>query len=176
LTDGKLAIGLIRTSYGLKGELKVKSLSGEIGHFMKLKEICLKGRRLPPGKQQEDRLPLYKVEYVRKHRDSILIKLAGIDTPEQGKSLSGYEIWVDRQYANPKDEDEYYHADLRYCTVLLDNREFGKIKSIIEGPQYELLEVQSRAGKTVLIPFTEEYVGTVDVEQKQVLKEAVKQL
>ena len=38
----KLVIGIIRTSYGIKGELKVKSLSGETAHFLALKYIYLK--------------------------------------------------------------------------------------------------------------------------------------
>lgn len=169
MTDGKIAIGIIRTSFGLKGEVKVKSFSGETEHFLNLPVVHLK--------VSEVRFLYFKVEEVKEYKGSIILKLEGIDTPEQGKRLAGKEIWVERQYAAPREEDEYYHADLCGCTVFLAARKIGRIKAVVEGHIYELLEVSLETGGTCLVPFTEMYVGIVDIENKQVfLTEEAKQL
>jgi 16S rRNA processing protein RimM len=169
LTDGKIAIGLIRTSFGIKGELKVKSLSGEYEHFIVLKEIDLKVK--------DGRFLHYQVEYCKQQKDTLVMKLKGIDNPEVGKQLNGSEIWVERKFAAPLEEDEYYHADLCGCVVYLDNKQIGTVKAIAEGHAYELVEVLLSGGKTLIVPFTGEYIGAVDIENKQVfLTEEAKQL
>ena len=169
MTNGHIAIGIIRTSFGLRGELKVRSLSGEWEHFLTLKEIYLKNKT--------GNLLHYQVESVRLQKDTILLKLAGINTPEQGRTLSGTEIWVERQWASPKAEDEYYHADLCTCEVYIKQEKLGRIKSVIDGNASELLEVITKQGRVILIPFIDRYVGTVDIEQQKVyLKEEAEQL
>lgn len=169
MINQRIAIGLIRTSFGLKGELKVESLSGEISHFLVLKEIFLKDK--------SNRFLTYKVESSRKYKGMVLLKLVGIDTPEQVKKLHGNEIWVERENASPKKEDEYYYADLCLCSVYLEEKKIGSINSVIDGSSYELLEIITLDGKTRLIPFIDKYVGNVDIEKNQVfLKEESAQL
>lgn len=169
MTEQRIAIGFIRTSFGFKGEIKTASLSGELDHFLVLKEVFLKNK--------SGGFLLYKVEGCRKHKGTILLKLAGIDTPEQVKKLHGFEIWVERQFAAPKDDDEYYYADLCLCSVTLEGKKIGNINSLIPGNRCELLEVISAEGKTLLVPFEDKYVGLVDIENKMVyLKEAAAEL
>lgn len=169
MTEQRIAIGLIRTSFGFKGELKVLSFSGESGHFLGLSEILLKdkgGRFLP-----------YQVESSRMQKQTILLKLAGINTPEQVKLLQGFEIWVERKHAAPKAEDEYYHADLCLCSAYLGDQVFGRIRSLVEGYKCELLEIITADEKTILVPFADRYVGDVDIQNRKVfLKETVKEL
>ena len=94
----RLAIGLIRTSHGLKGNLKVKSLSGEVDHFFRIKKVyILKKERFIP----------FTVQSVRKLSSCILMKLEGIDTPEVARDYRGLEIWASRQDACPLKEGEY---------------------------------------------------------------------
>lgn len=169
MTDSRIAIGFIRTSFAFQGELKVASFSGEIDHFLGLKEIFLKDKN--------GRFLLYEVESSRKHKGTLLLKLAGIDTPEQVKKLHGVEIWVDRKFAAPKADDEYYYADLCLCSVILDEKKIGRINSLIQGHWCELLEVITIEGKTILVPFVDAFVGNVDIGQGKVyLKEAAAEL
>ena len=69
-----IAIGTIRTAWGLKGWLKLKSFSGEWTHFSDLGSVMLKSRN-------RDRQLEYRVEDFRMHQGSGLIKLVGVDSP-----------------------------------------------------------------------------------------------
>ena len=75
-----LAVGRVQTSHGLKGYLKVRSLSGEIEHFLRLKSVHLGFSGV---------LTPFRVEDVRRGVGTVLLKLAGIDTRETAAGYRG---------------------------------------------------------------------------------------
>ncbi|MFP4267910.1 MAG: ribosome maturation factor RimM, partial [Spirochaetaceae bacterium] len=90
--DEALAVGVIRTSHGVRGYVKVSSLSGEVEHLLSLKTVLVRNK----NREKE-----YRVEDTRPFKKGILLKLEGIETPEEGKALAGAELWVDREEAAP---------------------------------------------------------------------------
>jgi len=169
LTDDRIAIGIIRTSFGVKGELKVKSFSGEVKHFLSLKKVFLKDKG--------NRFLLKKVENVRSANNDILMKLEGIDTPELGKTFSGTEIRVPRAEASPLEPDEYYLADSCRCTAYIGVEKIGVVRSLVEGGSSDLLEIVRENGQTSMVPFLDEYVERVSIEESKVfLRELVLEL
>ncbi len=158
-----LVIGLIKTSHGLKGYLKLKSLSGEIEHFFRLKKVYIR---------KKDLFFSYPVESVKGTATDVLIKLEGIDTPEEASEYRGLELWADRKDASPLKKGEYYLADICKCRVYQGLKEVGKVKSVSSGGQADLLEVQSRSGTTFMIPFIDRFVGEIDLRERRIfLKE-----
>jgi 16S rRNA processing protein RimM len=155
----KLAIGLVRGKHGLKGELKVKSFSGDSEHFFPLKQILL-----CRGERQLD----FTVEHVRGHDPAILIKLEGIETPEDASIYQGWEVWADREYASPLDDNEYYVSDICRCTLITGKGEKLKIKNVWEGAPVLMLEVELDSGEVKLVPFQKEFIGTVDIQKKTI--------
>ena len=152
----RLAIGTIRTSHGVSGFLKVRSFSGEVEHFTRLRQVYIGG--------QADPVP-YEVEQVLPSKSGeVLLKLKGLDTPEAARRLSGKELWAERQDAAPLKEGEYYLADLAGCRVIHGGAEVGRIRSVIEGGAADLLEVVDAEGRSFLIPFLSKFVGEVDVQ------------
>lgn len=149
-----LAVGIIRTSHGVRGYLKVKSLSGETAHFFHMKKVNVRTDK----KEKE-----YGVEDVKPYKDGVLLKLEGVDTPEKGKSLAGAEIWVEREAAAPCAEDEFYISDLHGARLIYKGKNIGRVVSVGESGLYDLLEVDTGSG-TRLVPFSERYIGTVDLE------------
>ncbi len=153
----RLAIGTIRTSHGVSGFLKVRSLSGEVGHFSRLETVYIGSQAAP--------IP-FEVEQVAPSKGGdVLLKLKGIDTPEDARRLSGKDIWADRGEAAPLKEGEYYLADLAGCRILSRGAEVGRVKAVIEGGSADLLEVVDAEGRTFLVPFLDRFVGEVDVQQ-----------
>jgi 16S rRNA processing protein RimM len=152
-----IAIGRIRTSHGVRGYVKVISFSGETGHFFNLEKILLKSDR------QEKEV---EIEEVKPLGDSIILKFAGIDTPEKAKALAGMEILVPRKNAAPLEEGEFYHADLNLCSVSCDGEIIGRVKSIMEGGGGELFEIELNSGEKVLVPFRDEFIGEISIEEK----------
>ena len=91
----RLVIGLVRTSHGLKGHLKVHSLSGEVDHFFDLEEVTIR---------KNGRERIYPVEEFKLLGEILLMKLRGIDNPEDAKTLAAAEILVSRDQAAPLEE------------------------------------------------------------------------
>jgi 16S rRNA processing protein RimM len=155
----RLAVGVVTGTHGVAGALKVKSLSGEWDHLLALREVELRGRGV-------DRK--VALASVRAQPPGVIVQIEGVGTPEQARRFIGCELWVPREQAAPLDRGEYYEADLCRCSVWLAGREIGRVRSVWEGGQAQLLEVQTAEGGTFLVPFVEHFVGEVDMENGRI--------
>jgi len=156
--DG-LVVGIVRTSHGVRGYVKIQSLSGEKEHFFSMKEVLLRQNR---------REKVYRVEDVKPLGKGVIIKFDGIDTPEQGKALAGAELWVDRESAAPLKSGEFYAADINGCGVIFNGETVGTVRSVLESSLNDLLEVVLSDGGTQLVPLTEQFIGEIDTVGKTV--------
>jgi 16S rRNA processing protein RimM len=150
----RLAAGLIRGAHGLRGFVKVASLSGEDGHFYRLRRCYLR--------RGEQFLP-YEVEAVKGRGSELCLKLAGVSTSGEAAALSGQEIWVDRADASPLAQGEYYLADLCRCRLYRGREELGRVISVCEAGAADLLEVETESGRRFLVPFTGNFLGEIDI-------------
>ena len=162
-----LAVGRVQTTHGVKGYIKVKSLSGEIEHLLRLKSVHLGS----PGA-----LRLFQVENVRRAAGAVLLKLVGIDSPESAAGYRGQFIWAERRFASTLGEDEYYTAELEGCRLFQGSVLIGTVVSVPEGGGGDFLEVESPEGKRLIIPFSRHFVGRVDTAEGRIeLTEAYEQ-
>ncbi len=159
LTD-RLVIGHICSSHGIKGFLKVRSLSGEASHFLLLKTVFIR---------KGERFLSFEVEAVRKTTPAILLKLVGIDSPEEAVQVRGLDIWVERKNAAPLKKGEYYHADLCRCQVIRRNEIIGTVRAVCDGGSADILEVVRPQEKPIMVPFRDHFVREVDVEKRVIV-------
>jgi 16S rRNA processing protein RimM len=165
-----LVTGIIRSSHGLDGFVKVESSSGEVSHFADLAEVDV---RMGGAKGTVKR---YQIEAVEGSSQCLLIKFRGIDTPEQAKTLAGGELLVSRDMACPLAEGEYYVNDLCQCVLVYQGTVLGRITAVMEGGAGDLLEVTLSEGsefgeaklETRIVPLRKEFVGKVDMQAKTV--------
>ncbi|MFP4068431.1 MAG: ribosome maturation factor RimM [Spirochaetaceae bacterium] len=168
-----LAVGFVRGAHGTGGEVKVGAYSGETGHLADLTEVEL---RCPGGGEQGRRL---RVERVRLTHREALFKLEGIDDRETAVSLRRCELWVPREKASSRGEDEFYIADLVGCELYLQEglqdppqgkaqRPVGRVLSVWETGACDMLEVETAEGSVRNIPFREPYVGEVDTRRRRI--------
>lgn len=153
-TPGLLAVGVITSTHGVAGDLKVRSFSGEAAHLLGLRGALLRKGAV------ERRVSFLQV---RPQGTGVILRVQGLDSPEKARSLVGFEIWVPRSQAAPLADGEYYQADLCGCTVWVGDQDVGTVRSVWEGGPAQLLEVVGRGGKTFLVPFSEHFVGDVDI-------------
>ena len=163
-----IAIGFVRTSYGVKGDIKVSSYSGETAHFLPLKEVFLK-----KGNVQKR----FDVERVQELNGDILLKLRNLDSPEAAKMYATWDIMVPREFASPLEEGEFYYCDLFGSVLLHEGHRMGVVKSVIDNGASTLLEIECDANadgkkRIVLVPFLDQFIGQVDTKNKTIeLKE-----
>jgi len=165
-----LVTGLVRSSHGLNGFVKVESFSGEVEHIANLAAIDLRMGGVGGS------IKRYEIEAVEGSAHCMLVKFKGIDTPEAAKQLSGAELVVPRDKACPCNKGEYYVSDLCQCVLVYQGSVVGTITGVMEGGAGDLLEVSLTEGSefgdakltTRLVPFRKEFVGKVDMKAKTV--------
>ncbi len=154
-----LAIGVITSTWGVAGDLKVRTFSGEAGHLLGLRGALLR-------KAAAERTVSFV--HVRRQGAGVIVRVEGLESPEKARALIGFEIWVPRAQAAPLARNEYYEADLCRCTLWFGDEEIGRVRSVWEAGPTQLLEVQGRGGKTYLVPFSEHFIGDVDLERGRI--------
>ncbi|TVQ24843.1 MAG: 16S rRNA processing protein RimM [Spirochaetaceae bacterium] len=152
----QLAIGRVRSAFGVRGELKVEPFSRETAHFERLDAVTV----LDAGNST-----VMRIEGVRTLGDTLLVKFAGVDTPEDAKRFSGCEIYAPRDSAAPCGPDEFYYADLVGLRVRCDGVDAGVVETIWEQGGAAYLGVRIPDGGERLVPFQHHFVGTVDLDQ-----------
>ena len=139
--------------------MKLHSYSGEWEHFAALDSALLS---CPKNRRPSE----YRIEGFRMHCGAGLFKFKGVDTPEDGKRLSGSEILVPRECAAPLQSGEWYLDDLVGLEVRgEDGRIHGKVTGLIESSD-DLLEVRRPQGSCFFIPFRARFVGEPRLEGK----------
>ena len=90
--------------------------------------------------------------------------LKGAPTREEAERLNGIELYVPRDKLPATDDDEYYHADLiGLAAVTMADQPLGKVIAIHNFGAGDIIEIAPPRGPTMLLPFTNAVVPTVDL-------------
>jgi len=167
----KFIIGLVGAPFGVKGFVKINPCSGESGHLLNLKSVVIS----KDGKEQT-----LQIEEIAPASPAVLMRFAGIDSPEKAKTLNGAQLIAGREQASPLGDDEFYIEDLKGLQVFSSGVEgeksavetiIGSITDIIEGGGRELAEIKLSNGEKKLVPFRKEFFSKIcPQEGKVVLK------
>ncbi|OQX29579.1 MAG: 16S rRNA processing protein RimM [Spirochaeta sp. LUC14_002_19_P3] len=153
--ESLIAIGSVRTSFGVHGWVKVASHSGEWPHFYALNSVVLE------DVQTGNRIP-FEIEGFTMHHGGGILKFAGLDSPEKAKMLAGREILAAREFAAPLGADEWYLKDLTGLAMVTEQGgELGKIVGVIEAAD-DILEVRRGDGSSFMVPFRQQFVSEPD--------------
>ena len=151
-----LQVGVISSTHGLRGEVKVFPTTDDAARFQTLKEVIL-----DTGKEKLD----LEIQSVRFFKQFVIVKFKGIDDINDIEKYKGKSLFVTRENAQPLKEDEYYIADLIGMEVYLeDGSHFGTLKDVMETGANDVYIIKTEEGKEVLIPAIYECILDVDVE------------
>ncbi len=149
--------GVISSTHGIKGEVKVFPTTDDVNRYKDLKEVFLdtgKGRIL------------MELEQVKFHKNMVIVKFKGYDNINDIEMYKGRDLWIPREEAQELGEDEYYVADLIGMDVLLENGEkFGVLRDVMETGANDVYIVDRVDGEEVLLPAIHDCVLDVDVEK-----------
>lgn len=156
LTD-RFRVGVITTTHGLKGEVKVFPTTEDPKRFLDLKEVIADN-----GKSQMTLI----ISSVRFFKHLVILGFEGYDSIDDVTPLKKWELYVSRENAIPLEEGEYYVADLIGLEVYSDDgRLLGKLRDVIETGANDVYSVHRGEGmKDLLIPVIDECILDVDVE------------
>jgi 16S rRNA processing protein RimM len=150
-----MVIGEVAGAFGVRGEVKVSSLTDFPDRFKDLKTVYLGPRR-----QQ------YDIVRSRIHQGRILLQLGGLDTPEQVAALGRVEISVPRAEAVPLPEGAFYLDDLIGVRVrTTEGADVGHITDVLRTGSNDVWIV-GHGKQSVLIPAIADAVQELNVEAK----------
>jgi 16S rRNA processing protein RimM len=114
----------------------------------------------------------FEITGVRAAKDHLVATFKGVATRNDAERLNGIELYVPRERLPDTDGDEYYHADLiGLAAVSATNEPLGRVIAIHNFGAGDIIEIAPPKGATMLLPFTNAVVPTVDVEGGRVVIE-----
>jgi len=156
-----LQVGVISSTHGVRGEVKVFPTTDDAKRFKKLKKVFLDTGR--------EHLPL-EIEGVKFFKQFVILKFKGIDNINDIEKYKGKSLFVDREHAVRLRKDEYFIADMIGMQVFTeDDKEFGKLKDVLETGANDVYIIDSLEHGEVLIPAIKQCVLNVDIESGKMM-------
>jgi 16S rRNA processing protein RimM len=114
----------------------------------------------------------FEVTHAREAKGHLVATLKGIATREEAEPLNGIELYVAREKLPATEDDEYYHADLiGLAAVTTASAPLGRVVAIHNFGAGDIIEIAPPQGATLLLPFTNAVVPTVDLAGGRVVIE-----
>ena len=152
-----LKVGVITTTHGVRGEVKVFPTTDDAERFLELEYVLLDTGR---------ELRRLDIKNVRFFKNLVILKFDGIDNINDIEKYKGKDLWIPREEAQELDEDEYYIADLQGLNVVLeDGTEFGTLRDVMETGANDVYIIDSNEHGEVLLPAIKECILDVDLEK-----------
>ena len=97
----------------------------------------------------------------------VLLKLEGIENPEQAELLKNAYLEIDREDAIPLKEGQYCIVDLIGLDVYTDEGKLlGKVDDIYNTGANDIYVVKDELGKQILLPGIKEVIKEVKLEDR----------
>ena len=158
--ENLLRVGVISSTHGVKGEVKVYPTTDDAGRFNNLKKVIL-----DTGREQMD----LEIQGVKFFKNMVILKFKGYDSINEIEKYKGKDLLVTRDQAVELGPDENFIVDLIGLRVITeDGNEFGTLTDVIKTGANDVYEVKTAEGKEVLLPAIRECVLKVVLEEKTV--------
>ncbi|MDO4479080.1 MAG: ribosome maturation factor RimM [Lachnospiraceae bacterium] len=161
-------VGIITTTHGLKGEVKVQVISDDPYRLEYLDSvfITVKGVRRD-----------LVLENIRYFKNQAIVKFEDLDRIEDVEGLRGVKLCIDRDQAEPLEEGEYYRSDLYDCHVYLeDGASFGIVSDVIETGANDVLVIKREGKKEVLVPVIKDCMVEIAPAEDRIVIHLIKGL
>jgi len=157
----RVCIAQIGAAHGVRGEVRLKAFTQD----------PLGVTRYGPLETEDGRR--VEIETARPAKDMLVARLKGVADRNAAEALKNMRLYVAREKLLQPADDEFYHADLVGLAAMKANGEtFGTVKAVHNFGAGDLLEIAlALGGATIMLPFTELTVPTVDIAGRRIVVE-----
>lgn len=154
--EDRLQVGVITSTHGVRGEVKVFPTTDDPNRFKRLKEVIL-----DTGKEEM----VLEIEGVKFFKQFAILKFKGFDNINDIETYRQKSLYVTRKNAVRLKRDEYFIADLMGLKVL-DEQEtrIGVLKDVMETGANDVYIIEMMDGKELLLPAIKQCILNVDIE------------
>ena len=150
-----LRVGVITSTHGVRGEVKVFPTTDDAKRFKTLKKVILDGRE-----------PLeLSIEQVKFFKNMVILKFKGYDNINDVETWRQRDLLITRAQAVELKEDEYFITDLIGLTVVNEDEAVpSSVKDVLETGANDVYVVELTGGKELLLPAIKDCILNVDLE------------
>lgn len=153
-----LRVGVISSTHGVRGEVKVYPTTDDVNRFKQLKKVIL-----DTGREHLD----LEISGVKFFKNQVILKFKGIDNINDIEKYKGKDLLVSREDAVELGEDENYVADLIDLKVVTDEGEsLGILTEVMETGANDVYVIETAEGRELLIPAIKDCILDVDLEEE----------
>jgi len=155
--EDRFQVGVITTTHGVRGEVKVFPTTDDAKRFKKLKEVIL-----DTGREEK----VLEIESVKFFKNLVILKFKGYDNINDIEKYKQCSLYVTRANAVRLRRNEYFVADLIGMNVFLeDGQKFGVLKDVMETGANDVYIMETEAGQEVLVPAIKDCILKVEPEE-----------
>lgn len=167
-----LRVGIITSSFGIKGEINIKSTTNDIKRFSTLTKVYILNENEYDNLSSIFDKYLYTIENVKYGNNKVILKIKNIDSIEDATKLISKSIYIDRKDAITLKDNEYYVADIIDKNIILNNQIISKVKDVMfTGANQNLVCIYNN--KEVLIPMIKDFIDYIDLENNNIYLKTV---
>jgi len=159
--DAYIALARIGRPRGVRGEFYIRPLADNQERFYDLKKVYLTrgSKRLAT-----------ELESFRILSGKAVIKVKGIDIPEQAKLWTSGHLEIDEAERIGLPERTYFHDDIIGLRVATPEGEhLGTIARVLEMPANDVYVCRTSDGGEVLIPAVENVIKKIDIQAGEMI-------
>ena len=155
--ENMLRVGVITSTHGVRGEVKVFPTTDDVMRFKKLDKVILD---LGRGETRE-----LKIRQVKFFKNMVILKFKGYDNINDVETWRQKDLLITREQAVTLQPDEYFITDLIGLLVKDDTgAEVGTVKDVLETGANDVYVVALPNGKELLLPAIKDCILNVDIE------------
>ncbi|MFJ5700430.1 ribosome maturation factor RimM [Arthrobacter sp. NPDC093139] len=156
----QLQVARIGKPHGIRGEVTVQVLTdAPEDRFVPGTEFVVEPASAGP----------LTVHSARWNKDILLLAFEEIDTRNEAETLRGAKLFIETEGLDEDEDEGWYEHELVGLEARVGSQVVGKISALNTMPVQDLLVVETPDGKEILIPFVEQIVPEVNVEEGYVL-------
>ena len=154
-------LGKVVKKYSFKGELLVKLDTDDPEIYTKMESVFIE--------QNKSLIPFF-IERSSLHKSTLLrVKFEDVTNEEDADSLLKCELYLPLEFLPQLTGNKfYYHEILGFEAEDLSFGKIGIIKGVNDSTNQAIFEID-RNGSEVLIPLIDDFIKTVDREQKKII-------
>ena len=154
-----LRVGVISSTHGIRGEVKVYPTTDDPERFLDLDEVIL-----DTGREHK----ILEIEGVKFFKNQVILKFKGYDNISDIEKYLKKDLLVDREHAVELGENENFIADLIDMEVVTDEgKVLGTLTDVIETGANDVYAVKTPEGKEILLPAIRDCILDVNVDEKR---------
>jgi 16S rRNA processing protein RimM len=157
----QICVARIGAAHGVRGEVRLWTFTEEPLAVMRYGPLSTKD-----GTRQ------FEVAKAREAKDHLVATFKGVTDRNAAEKLNGLELYIARDLLSETDDDEYYHVDLiGLAAETTAGAPLGRVIGIHNFGAGNIIEIAPPTGSTLLLPFTNAVVPTVDIKGGRVVIE-----